>query len=583
MHAPCGVKKRCSVMDQRLTPLEDVGATIGIVALGLVCCAQYTWFWWRARSWKKSLDHIGGQLTEALTARANAEIERWLCGFERDLWRGLCDAESRLAWESLLNHLMPRASSAFAMVLREERGNTVVVASQHVSSTEEAQVLVGRSLWHALQTKSAARLDARAIAQRDRIGLPASLAQRADSVWVLRIGAAGDPGWALLVSARAEETQALPAALLDSVVERLSRVPHPTRQMESLSTAPDDLRLVREMLELRSLADLSFSTPVELVQAFLSRLSTMASFDRGSLYLLDDSNERGFQIFARGGDPLSHRANADWIRCEDRIVHAHIAHTSPVVLTTEGLKTYDLDPPFRAGLILPLSRQGMLLGHLCFTGDALPATASPEIELIEWGGDYLLETMIRTLDRMNVEVEARRDGLTQLANRQTFDRTIAQTLDRSDAYQPSCVLILLDLDRFKLVNDTYGHLAGDYVLRRVSEIISQTVRQTRQQDEPLAARFGGEELAVLLPHCDIGAARRIAETIRKAVRETEFIYEGEMIPVTLSAGIACSAQHGTTPRDLIAAADEALYSAKRAGRDRIEVARSFEVSRAGIG
>ena len=130
-------------------------------------------------------------------------------------------------------------------------------------------------------------------------------------------------------------------------------------------------------------------------------------------------------------------------------------------------------------------------------------------------------------------------------------------------------MVLLDIDHFKAVNDTYGHLAGDQVLRAVAGIIGSQLR-----DYDIAGRYGGEEFAVLLPHTQPGQARRIAERLRMAVAAARLTASpvggpGTSLHVTVSVGVACLADCGPELQALIAAADTALYDAKAAGRNRV--------------
>jgi diguanylate cyclase (GGDEF)-like protein len=149
---------------------------------------------------------------------------------------------------------------------------------------------------------------------------------------------------------------------------------------------------------------------------------------------------------------------------------------------------------------------------------------------------------------------AQTDGLTGLANRRAFDEHLAV-----DAARPPVALIMIDLDHFKRLNDTYGHQAGDGVLRMVAGIL-------RQEAPPgaLAARYGGEELALILPGADGATGYNVAERIRAAIATA-----GGPVPVTASLGVAAGPPDGGSPAELLAAADAALYQAKRDGRDRV--------------
>ncbi|MGH8921789.1 MAG: diguanylate cyclase, partial [Acidimicrobiales bacterium] len=154
------------------------------------------------------------------------------------------------------------------------------------------------------------------------------------------------------------------------------------------------------------------------------------------------------------------------------------------------------------------------------------------------------------------------DGLTGLANRREFDRTLAREVSRSLRVGEPLSLAIVDIDHFKAINDTRGHLAGDEILRRLSRVFEQASR-----DMDVAARFGGEEFALILPGCAQDDAVVVLERLTTRLAATPGL-EG----VTVSAGVACLPPDLLGPGTLVAAADDALYRAKRAGRNRITVA-----------
>ncbi|WP_363315110.1 sensor domain-containing diguanylate cyclase [uncultured Agrobacterium sp.] len=159
------------------------------------------------------------------------------------------------------------------------------------------------------------------------------------------------------------------------------------------------------------------------------------------------------------------------------------------------------------------------------------------------------------------------DELTRLFNKRYFNTQLSSTLAAARANQQSVSLILLDLDRFKAYNDTYGHLAGDCALRDVAAVIPPELIGTGG----LAARYGGEELVVLLPNTDAEETMKIAENIRKAIAALKIEHAGNLPwgHVTVSSGYATALpSHAFSENDLITQADRALYAAKAAGRNR---------------
>jgi two-component system cell cycle response regulator len=180
---------------------------------------------------------------------------------------------------------------------------------------------------------------------------------------------------------------------------------------------------------------------------------------------------------------------------------------------------------------------------------------------------YRLVGLQRKLRTANSQLErlAMTDPLTELANRRAFDRLVDYEAAGFARGGPPFCLVRIDLDRFKDVNDTHGHEAGDRLLAGVGEALSNVTR-----DADAAARIGGDEFALLLRACSIDDAVRACERVRACIAKVRILLEGEEAGTTASFGIA-QAQHGVDPSETLAAADAALYEAKHAGRDRIAV------------
>lgn len=185
-----------------------------------------------------------------------------------------------------------------------------------------------------------------------------------------------------------------------------------------------------------------------------------------------------------------------------------------------------------------------------------------------------LEESHREVDSLRNEVsrareEAMIDGLTGLANRRSFDRALANHLARSGMESPGPSLLIADIDHFKRVNDTYGHLFGDKVIRAIATILRDNVK-----GKDLAARFGGEEFVIVLPETSLEGAHSLAEKIRKIVESSRIKRAGSneiVANVTISLGVACR-HPGEVEQQLIARADAALYQSKQQGRNRVTLA-----------
>lgn len=156
------------------------------------------------------------------------------------------------------------------------------------------------------------------------------------------------------------------------------------------------------------------------------------------------------------------------------------------------------------------------------------------------------------------------DGLTQTYNKRYFLEFIDREMSRCARYARPLALIMFDIDHFKRINDDYGHLAGDFVLKKMAAgIAAKNIRK-----EECFARYGGEEFAIVLPDTPVDRGVILAEKIRQMVEETHFEFEGNVIPVTISMGVAQMLK-GDTVNAFIERADEKLYAGKQGGRNRV--------------
>ena len=182
--------------------------------------------------------------------------------------------------------------------------------------------------------------------------------------------------------------------------------------------------------------------------------------------------------------------------------------------------------------------------------------------------DYLLnvagdweEAVVTEVEQMETLADAATiDGLTGLYTREVFDQWLTKSVAESRRYGDALSLLMADIDDFKSINDKHGHQTGDDVLKSIG---LDFLRQLRSAD--FAARYGGEELVAVLPHTQCEAAAKVAEKIRKAVHER---YEGQL-DVSISIGVACWQDGMLESKDLIQAADKALYKAKTSGKNRV--------------
>ncbi len=179
-------------------------------------------------------------------------------------------------------------------------------------------------------------------------------------------------------------------------------------------------------------------------------------------------------------------------------------------------------------------------------------------------GEQLGMTLNKALLFSQMEEQSRVDGLTGVLRRQAFMDRMNEEIKRSKMFNSPFSIMMVDIDHFKAVNDGHGHAAGDAVLRRVGELLKESVYET-----DVVGRYGGEEFIVLLPKAEIEGVRRKAESLRQRMQQ-EVISSGfEQLKITVSIGLAHCPGHGRSPEELIGKADKALYKAKESGRNQV--------------
>ncbi len=220
------------------------------------------------------------------------------------------------------------------------------------------------------------------------------------------------------------------------------------------------------------------------------------------------------------------------------------------------------DRPERA-IGMPIREGQELLGYL-YT--RVPEGAAPEAWLAktssfvsELGVAFRRVKLFQEVERLS-----EMDGLTGLRRRGTFDRKLGEELVRAKTFKTTFALMLLDIDHFKSLNDTHGHPFGDQVLKRLGAVLNGLV-----YDTDFVARYGGEEFVIILPRAESAGALRKAESIRAAIEAETFSIGFEELRVTVSIGLSHFPRDASTPEEMIARADAAMYAAKSAGRNRV--------------
>src|ERR1700728_203962 len=216
-------------------------------------------------------------------------------------------------------------------------------------------------------------------------------------------------------------------------------------------------------------------------------------------------------------------------------------------------------------MCIPLVSFGQTLGVLALDSAQPDAFRDGDLQSLESVADICATAIQNAHYVERVKQLAYLDGLTGIFNRRFFEMRIMEEIERARRYGTGMAVIMADIDQFKRLNDEFGHVLGDEVLRQVSSLFHQQVRKI-----DVVCRYGGEEFGILLTQTNAKQAMKIAEKLRKMVES--WLFPGVPRTVTVSAGVAAFPDHGTTRDELVRAADNGLYAAKQAGRNRIALA-----------
>jgi len=332
------------------------------------------------------------------------------------------------------------------------------------------------------------------------------------------------------------------------------------RMLEELKRRSERAAMLAKMGELLQ----SCVSREEVCAAALGYAPKIFSTVPGAMALLDASRNVT-EVIGSWGDCYVPALVFDPASCWAlRTGHPHLVlagdSTAPCAHAAEVNATY---------LCAPILAQGETLGIVHFQAtDEAPQMDASELSFKTTFAAQVGLSIANIRLREALRTQSVRDALTGLYNRRYLEETLEREMRRAARAAQSLGILMIDLDHFKKFNDTYGHDAGDVVLRETGASLTKGIRA-----EDFVCRFGGEEFVVILPTADPEISRARAERLRTKMRELTIMYQGKSLGmVTISVGVAAFPAHGTSPRELMAAADAALYEAKRGGRDKVVVA-----------
>jgi diguanylate cyclase (GGDEF)-like protein len=313
------------------------------------------------------------------------------------------------------------------------------------------------------------------------------------------------------------------------------------------------------------------TTPEQAAETAVSQARQMCpALDLCAITLLEDRRHRIVAVDGEGAPALRELSFADNAGLVSNVVKLGAPLPGRPLAAMDRVQIFDGGTVVRglgALKIFPLKAGESVIGTLvCGSrqAGALPEAAQKELTMLAL---QAAEALVRTRLFEQAERLATTDGLTGLLNRRTFNAQLQGRLREAQRYDRPLSLLLLDVDHFKKVNDTYGHPAGDAVLRGIAGLLQKQARET-----DIVARYGGEEMALILPETEAPGAQAIAERIRRAAAAVTHPSEQGAIQVTVSIGLATWPGPGESAEAILEAADKALYRAKQGGRNRVACA-----------
>lgn len=334
--------------------------------------------------------------------------------------------------------------------------------------------------------------------------------------------------------------------------------------LHALRPVLDVIKKINTELNLRKLITMILDTMIEFCNA---QRGTIIVFE-GNRFKVELSRDRSKEELKHPDIGVS-RTVLKLVRDHGRRVVCDDAQRDPQLRLIDSVH----DQSLLSILCLPLSVKRRLIGAVYLDNPFVPGAFGPrEIEVAE----ILTDHAAVAIDNALLHIKTTHDGLTKLYNHAHFEERLELEVSHARRHGRPCGVIMLDVDNFKAINDTHGHEAGNEVLRGVARVLSTTLRgvdfAARVQERgpaPIVARYGGDEFEIVLPETPPEGLRAAAERLLKALEEEEFRHGGKVLKVSISIGGAVFPHDAPDARELLLRADEALYAAKRAGKNRV--------------
>ncbi|MEX0585245.1 MAG: GAF domain-containing protein, partial [Pirellulales bacterium] len=399
------------------------GVTVtGAAGFGLLL---YLLHLWQLRAGQKESHRARQNLAQAVEKLSELKIDRAVAETESRTLRRLAETSNvDDAVDVLLEHCLPEPNAGLAAYFDlTPDGDAFLRAARGHNAEYESYLAVDPDWSVRLASEAFVELigaEARRSAFFSR--LAAEDQERISRIILFRVGAAVQPS-GILVTTELPPAQAPLPTRIELVQRILATVGSFLHRSEEIKRQQEELRLTRELLELRCLVDTHLGSPVELLEEFLERVTTATGFDRAVLYLATGMRLDSKPLVCVGTSLP--RGIADLWRLDEASLARKGMHSDGLTFLNAGdLHALRVRSTMCGACVAPLAHDDTLIGVVCLARQQDAPLGQCDRQLLQWATDYLRETMLRTVDRAMIEQQARRDALTQLANRHTFDREI---------------------------------------------------------------------------------------------------------------------------------------------------------------
>lgn len=372
--------------------------------------------------------------------------------------------------------------------------------------------------------------------------------------------------------------------LVEHVAKEIIRVLHYYRGQQRLSAqTKEHATLLKFTKNLGSKLDLTHR-----LEATISSAKEIIDFEACFIFLVEPGERRMTVKAVRGYDteiighsfPITNGLLSLIVKNRQDLAFSNTLYAkmeTPPILRRKENKIFPdgckIRLPSHSFLGLPMQIEDQMIGVVLFSSEKDDAFTTYNRHILKIMCNHVAVSINEAKAHDQVKRLSVTDGLTGLLNHRRFQERLLEMFDLVNRHPAPFSLLMIDIDHFKKVNDTFGHPAGDAVIKKVSSILTKLVRKV-----DVVARYGGEEFVVLLVKTDSALAFKMAERIRKAIKSNPASWKGEKITTTVSIGISGQPEDATRREDFVAYADRALYASKQGGRNRTTLYKDVKVT-----